>query len=119
MPSSISVEVLPQVQRAVRAAREAATYKDAEGEEIEGLPDEFRFHDLRHYYASLLISEGADVKVVQARLRHASAKTTLDTYTHLWPDTEESTRTATGKVLAARVDSPGTNRRRLPRKPGI
>ncbi|WP_318842710.1 site-specific integrase [Myceligenerans pegani] len=94
-----------QIQRAVRAAREAATYKDAEGNEIEGLPEEFRFHDLRHYYASLLISEGADVKVVQARLRHASAKTTLDTYAHLWPDTEESTRAATGKVLAARVDS--------------
>lgn len=34
---------------------------------------------LRHYNASLLISSGADVKVAQARLRHASAKTTLDT----------------------------------------
>ena len=42
------------------------------------------------------------------RLRHASAKTTLDTYTHLWPDTEESTRTATGKVIADRVDSSWT-----------
>lgn len=94
-----------QIQRAVREAREVATYKDAEGEKVEGLSEEFRFHDLRHYYASLLISEGADVKVVQARLRHASAKTTLDTYAHLWPDTEESTRTATGKVLAARADS--------------
>ena len=30
-----------------------------------------RFHDLRHFYASLLISSGLDVKVVQARLRHA------------------------------------------------
>ncbi len=69
------------------------------------LPDVFRFHDLRHYYASLLIAAGADVKVVQARLRHASAKTTLDTYAHLWPDTEESTRAAVGAVLAARVDS--------------
>ncbi|WP_369375637.1 tyrosine-type recombinase/integrase [Promicromonospora sp. Populi] len=97
-----------QVQRAVRAAREAATYKDAKGEKVEGLPEEFRFHDLRHYYASLLISERADVKVVQARLRHASAKTTLDTYADLWPDTEESTRTATGKVIAARVDSSWT-----------
>ena len=37
--------------------------------------------------ASLLIASGADVKVVQARLRHASAKTTLDTYGHLWPTT--------------------------------
>ncbi|MDP4506179.1 tyrosine-type recombinase/integrase [Nonomuraea turcica] len=30
-------------------------------------------HDLRHYLVSLLIASGADVKVVQARLRHASA----------------------------------------------
>jgi NAD(P)-dependent dehydrogenase (short-subunit alcohol dehydrogenase family) len=46
----------------------------------------FGFHDLRHFYASLLIASGANVKVVQARLRHASASTTLDTYSHLWPD---------------------------------
>lgn len=59
-----------------------------------GLPDGFRHHDLRHYFASLLIASGADVKIVQARLRHASAKTTLDTYGHLWPDSDEST----GKV---------------------
>lgn len=83
-----------QLTRAVRDARAAA-----------GLPDEFRFHDLRHYFASLLISSGADVKVVQARMRHASAKTTLDVYGHLWPDTEESTRAAVETVLAARADS--------------
>jgi integrase len=42
---------------------------------------------------------------VQARLRHASAKTTLDTYGHLWPDADESTRAAVGAVLTARADS--------------
>ncbi|XGU20535.1 hypothetical protein ACETU7_07615 [Rhodococcus sp. 3Y1] len=41
---------------------------------------------MRHYLASLLIASGADIKTVQARLRHASAKTTLDTYGHMWPD---------------------------------
>jgi integrase len=81
-----------QVQRAFRAARA----------KVDGLPAGFRFHDLRHYYALLLISSGADVKVVQARLRHASAKTTLDTYAHLWPDSDDSTRAAVDKVLAAR-----------------
>jgi len=30
-----------------------------------------RSHDLRHYFTSLLIASGAEVKVVQARLRHA------------------------------------------------
>ena len=70
-----------------------------------------RTHDLRHYLASLLIASGADVKVVQARIRHASAKTTLDTYSHLWPDADESTRAAVGAVLAARVGSLTEQRR--------
>lgn len=83
-----------QIDRAIRAARTVA-----------GMPEGFRFHDLRHYFASLLISAGADVKIVQARLRHASATTTLNTYAHLWPDTEESTRAAIGAALAARADS--------------
>jgi len=38
------------------------------------------FHDLRHYYASLPIRHGESVKVVQARLGHATAAETLDTY---------------------------------------
>ncbi|GAA1229569.1 site-specific integrase [Prauserella halophila] len=72
---------------------------------VEGLPAKFRFHDLRHYLASLLIASGADVKVVQYRLRHASAKTTLDTYGHLWPDSDESTRSAVERVLSSRLSA--------------
>jgi integrase len=75
----------------------------------DGLPAGFRFHDLRHYLASLLIADGADVKTVQARLRHASAKTTLDTYGHLWPDKDESTRAVIEAVFAARTEQ-GRNR---------
>jgi integrase len=72
--------------------------------DADGLPAGFRYHDLRHYFASLLIASGADVKTVQARLRHASAKTTLDVYGHLWPDPDESTRAAVEAVLAARAE---------------
>ncbi len=61
-------------------------------------------NDLRHYFASLLIASGADVKTVQARLRHASAKTTLDTYGHIWPDRDESTRAAVDAVITARTE---------------
>ena len=74
-------------------------------EKIDGLPEEFCFHDLRHYLASLLIASGADIKTVQARMRHATARTTLDTYGHLWPDADESTRSAIGAVIAERMDS--------------
>ncbi|MGH3737203.1 MAG: tyrosine-type recombinase/integrase [Micromonosporaceae bacterium] len=82
------------LERAVRATRG----------DVEGLPAGFRYHDLRHYFASLLIASGANVKVVQARLRHGSATTTLNTYGHLWPDADEATRTAVEAVLVARAD---------------
>lgn len=84
-----------ELQRAVRVARK----------KVKGLPVGFRYHDLRHYFASLLIASGADVKVVQRRLRHASAMTTLNTYGHMWPDADESARAAVAVVLAARADS--------------
>jgi integrase len=80
------------IERAVRAARG----------QVPGLPARFRFHDLRHYFASMLIAAGLDVKTVQARMRHASAKTTLDTYSHLWPDRDESSRAAVAALYAAR-----------------
>jgi integrase len=83
------------IERAIRDARE----------QIDGVPEAFSFHDLRHYLASLLIASGADIKTVQARMRHASARTTLDTYSHLWPDADESTRAAVGAVIAARMES--------------
>ena len=58
------------------------------------MPKGTRFHDLRHFYASLLVRYGESVKVVQVRLGHASAAETLDTYSHLWPDSEDRTRAA-------------------------
>ncbi|OZB85384.1 site-specific integrase [Microbacterium sp. 13-71-7] len=82
-----------------------AAWRDARSK-VRGLPEDFRIHDLRHYFASLLIAAGLDIKTVQARLRHASAKTTLDTYGHLWPDRDESSRTAVAAVLEARKNPP-------------
>ena len=49
-----------------------------------------RVHDLRHTCASLGIAAGADVKVLQRMLGHASAALTLDRYGHLMPGQERS-----------------------------
>ena len=43
-------------------------------------------HGLRHTAASLAITSGADVKVVEQMLGHASATMTLDLYGHLYGD---------------------------------
>jgi integrase len=69
-----------------------------------GLPEWVTPHDLRHYYASLLIRSGASIKVVQTRLGHASAKTTLDTYGHLFADEEDRTRRAVDDALGPRCE---------------
>lgn len=62
-------------------------------------------HALRHYYASLLIRYGESVKTVQTRLGHASAVETLDTHSHLWPDSDDRTRDAIDSVLGASRES--------------
>lgn len=62
--------------------------------EAAGVPGSPTFYDLRHYYASLLIRHSESVKVVQARLGHATAAETLHTYSHLWPDSDDRTRQA-------------------------
>lgn len=90
------------IERSMRSARV----------KVDGLPGGFRFHDLRHYFASLLIASKCDVKVVQTRMRHKSAMTTLNTYGHLFPDADESARAAVSRVLAARADSLRTSEAR-------
>ena len=44
-----------------------------------------RFHDLRHFLASMLIDQGESPKYIQDQLGHASIATTFDTYGHLMP----------------------------------
>jgi integrase len=56
---------------------------------------------LRHTCASLAISAGANVKVVQRMLGHATAAMTLDLYGHLLSDDLAGVAAALGKAMAA------------------
>lgn len=47
--------------------------------------EDFRFHDLRHTAASLMVSQGVPIYTVQAVLGHADTRTT-GRYSHLVPD---------------------------------
>jgi integrase len=58
-------------------------------------------HGLRHTCASLAISAGANVKVVQRLLGHATAATTLDLYCHLFDDDLAGVADALGKAINA------------------
>lgn len=47
---------------------------------------EIRIHDLRHSHASLLIELGFSPLLIKERLGHENIQTTLDTYSHLYPN---------------------------------
>ena len=56
---------------------------------------DMRFHDIRHTFASLLLSKGASLVYVKEQLGHSSIQTTVDIYGHLIPS---SNRDAVNKL---------------------
>ena len=62
-------------------------------------------HDLRHTAASLAVSAGANVKVVQRMLGHASAAMTLDVYADLFEADLDSAAESVAKMWPRQVSS--------------
>lgn len=70
------------------------------GAEKVGL-EPIRVHDLRHSHASMLIEMGFEPLEIAERLGHESVKTTLDTYSHLYPDKDQKLADALNKFRQA------------------
>jgi integrase len=58
-----------------------------------------RFHDLRHTFATLLLTRGVHVKIVSEMLGHASIQQTLDTYSHVLPSLQRAAVDATADLF--------------------
>ena len=63
-----------------------------------GLPADFRFHGLRHHFASMLVSSGIDLTVVRELLTHKDMSTT-QRYAHLRPDAVREAAQRSGELL--------------------
>ena len=61
--------------------------------------ERLRFHDLRHWYASIAISRGAPLTLVSRTLGHASVSITADTYGHLEHDSMHVVTTVVGDAI--------------------
>ena len=60
-----------------------------------------RVHDVRHTHASLLIDMGCTPLLVAERLGHERVQTTMETYSHLYPNKQTE--------VAAQLDAIATN----------
>ena len=69
-----------------------------------GLP-KFRFHDLRHTFATLALQNGVDIKTVSGMLGHFSAGFTLDTYAHVTTSAQKEAANTMGGVLRVAANS--------------
>jgi integrase len=63
-----------------------------------GLP-RYRWHDLRHAYATGLLEHGVDLSLVSKVMGHASVAITADTYQHLTPAGRELVAETSGRAL--------------------
>ena len=73
----------PKVGRSVTGTSCAATSSPPSTRP--GSPTGFRFHDLRHTCAALLIANGRHLEEVKDYLGHSSIRVTSDRYGHLFP----------------------------------
>lgn len=62
-----------------------------------GIPKTFRFHALRHTFATMHLSSGTPAKVVQEALGHATIAQTMNVYSHVLPNMQRD--------AAARLDA--------------
>lgn len=70
-----------------------------------GFPN-FRFHDLRHTHATIMLKEGVPPNVVSERLGHSSVSITMDIYSHVLPGMQEEAAKAFENALKNYVPKP-------------
>jgi integrase len=58
-----------------------------------------RLHDLRHFNATNMLANGADIRTVSGRLGHADAATTLNVYAHFMERADREAASAIGATL--------------------
>jgi integrase len=63
------------------------------------LLEKTRFHDLRHTCATLLLTKNVNPKIVSEMLGHATIAITLDTYSHVLPNMQDSAARALEEAL--------------------
>lgn len=74
-----------------------ALYEMDRGCKLSGVK-RIRIHDLRHSHASLLIELGYSPLLIAERLGHENIETTLQTYSHLYPNKQSELAEKLGKL---------------------
>ena len=95
----LSLMLLSAAPGEARGRKAEKLYSEGKKAEIRKV----RFHDLRHFFASMLIAQGESPKYVSDQLGHSSVQITFDIYGHLLPQAKaEASEKFEGRMLKAR-----------------
>ncbi|MFJ9618081.1 tyrosine-type recombinase/integrase [Streptomyces noursei] len=68
---------------------------------------EHGMHALRHYYASVLLDAGENIKALAEYLGHSDPGFTLRVYTHLMPNSQDRARKAIDEAFGVVAEDDG------------
>lgn len=74
-----------------------------------GLP-KYRFHDLRHSCASLLLSQGLPARTIMEILGHSQINLTLNTYSHVFPEMTRAAADVMDNLLSSKLPKEKTSK---------
>ncbi|MGH3605066.1 MAG: tyrosine-type recombinase/integrase [Pseudonocardiaceae bacterium] len=87
-------------------SREFTTEREAIEHIVRYAHGGLRFHDLRHSYATWLVSAGVPINDVSAVMGHEQTSTTLDRYTHPSQDRDQRVRSVFADFLLTPAPEP-------------
>jgi integrase len=94
------------VRRRALAAWDAANQRVCRNSDDNAELMPITLHEARHTFASLLIASGANAKVLQTVMGHATIQMTFDRYGHLMPDALDDLAAAADAYLARQNGEP-------------
>ena len=68
-----------------------------------------RVHDIRHSHASLLVEMGFSPLLIAERLGHERVQTTMETYSHLYPNKQIEVANQLDELMAKNITSDVAN----------
>ncbi|NLG57915.1 MAG: site-specific integrase [Clostridiales bacterium] len=89
-------------ERIIQVTPDSITYRFITLRKKHGL--DIRFHDLRHYYASLLLALGIPDKYAMQRMGHATTYMLKNVYQHLMQDKQQEVTDAINQALTDRFN---------------
>jgi integrase len=87
------------------AVAKARTRAIQDGRKDEAIPEDLRFHDLRHTCAALLIANGRHMEEIKDHLGHSSIRVTSDRYGHLFPSAKAALADSLEATFQLAIDS--------------